>query len=200
MTLKTLTLTLALLAPSALNAMQASELDLGSEKSYKELHVTALLTQEPFGSMAKSYDSATVIRFYTQSNARLHHNLGREQASANTADCATNPGHCAAMVQFARCPLQKNSTVVVVNYKLEQNPWSPPSFPLTTIASEQVHLTIGGEKHTVEHRTSNQELITLAMVATWNEYKVAHDGRHEKVTPTDTTICYNKGHYDDDNE
>jgi len=165
--------TLALLMPGALRAMQLSEsdlgLDLGSEKSYKKLVVVANLCQEPYGMMSQD----TLRRYYTNAHARLHHHHDIEQRTLKA-------GNYEATVNLM-FPLKDNSTQVVVDYELTQLPWISLIFNPTTITSHAAHLTIGGVAHKKEHRTSNNELVTLTLIAEWQAYKVTDYGRHVKL-------------------
>jgi hypothetical protein len=160
-------LTLALLMPGALSAMQSTELDLGSDTSYKELQVNAKLTQAPYGTQESRSSHETLRRFYTQSGSRLPHKLSHENGALSIGDYEANVN----ISQFY-FPQQRTSIPkVLVAYKLTQASWLPILFPPNQLLFNFATLPLNGEGQKIEHKTENQELITLAIVAKWIEHK-----------------------------
>lgn len=180
-------LSLLLLIPGALNAMYSTELDLGSEKSCKQLQVVASLTQEPYGSQVSSSDRGVLSRLYTNSNARLH------CVSEKDEDTVIAGNH-AVHVNLYDGMLQENSTKVVVDYELTQLPMLSFFFSPTTIKYGHANLTIGGAEHKVEHSTSSNESVTLTLIAKWQAYRVTKHGYHVKVESASANASTN---YDD---
>lgn len=180
-------LSILLLMPGALNAMRVTDLDLGSETSYKQLQVVASLTQKPYGSQVESSHKEILTRFYTNSNARLH------CVSEKDEDTVIAGNH-AVHVNLYDGMLQENSTKVVVDYELTQLPMLSFFFSPTTIKYGHANLTIGGAEHKVEHSTSSNESVTLTLIAKWQAYEVTKNGHHVKVESASANASTN---YDD---
>lgn len=163
-TIKTLTLSLAILIAGSSNAfIEEIDLDLGSEKTYKKLLVTAKLLLQPYESTEGIMSKEILERHYTNSNARLHCKTDRSASKVSA-------GGYEADIELVSTMLQNNSTQVVVNYALNERPWLPLLFSPTQIESKSIVVTIDGDKHTAEHHNRYKDLVRLVIAATWKNY------------------------------
>lgn len=168
------TLPAILLLPLALNAM---ELELGNEQSYRELSVAIRLCAPDIqmqdinfngnitqvrANVTHHQDAWTLSRFYAQSGARLHTNLTDKitlHADTYTADVNL----------ISATSLPNNDNNVVVNYTISKPLYC---FFASVLSSKTVTIPIGAEDGYHETIFNDEDAVLIHIQPTWQEYQI----------------------------